>query len=388
LGWLNVYGMEGIANLRDVAGVETARPRRVAGGRLKRGLLFRTASWTTASEADVTRLQSDLGIKTYFDLRQGKDLEGADGLIWDAYPPSPSGRHSGRELPPAGSFRRLHFDFARNTGLRELSEEEQVNKIPQDDLKRQTNLWFQLEMRKTFAEGFSADKLERHLAFLNACILFSNDDIVLSALKACTEPDNYPVAFGCMTGKDRTGLMSMLVLAALGASKEEIMEDYLLTNLAAAHNSDVIGRNYKAWEEQKAAMFAAWQEEERRRAREAAAAAGEAPEGSQEAAAAETAAVQPQEASQDAAAVESSPQEAALETQQGDQPAEKPPETTSIASNEDNLKAAKVFRVVMEYTLYVLERQAGGVANYLDAIGFGPEDVARLRELLVEPDEG
>jgi len=39
-----------------------------------------------------------------------------------------------------------------------------------------------------------------------------------------------PTVFHCTAGKDRTGFAAALVLRALGASEEEVMRDYLLTN--------------------------------------------------------------------------------------------------------------------------------------------------------------
>jgi protein-tyrosine phosphatase len=41
------------------------------------------------------------------------------------------------------------------------------------------------------------------------------------------QPDNTPLLFHCAAGKDRTGMASALILHALGASRETIMEDYL-----------------------------------------------------------------------------------------------------------------------------------------------------------------
>ncbi|MCL1814392.1 MAG: tyrosine-protein phosphatase [Treponema sp.] len=41
------------------------------------------------------------------------------------------------------------------------------------------------------------------------------------------DPDNTPILFHCSAGKDRTGLASALILHALGAGRETIMEDYL-----------------------------------------------------------------------------------------------------------------------------------------------------------------
>lgn len=44
----------------------------------------------------------------------------------------------------------------------------------------------------------------------------------------------------CTVGKDRSGIVSAMILLALGKSKEEVFEDYLLTN-----NSPVIPFSYK-----------------------------------------------------------------------------------------------------------------------------------------------
>ena len=43
------------------------------------------------------------------------------------------------------------------------------------------------------------------------------------------DPVNAPFLIHCSAGKDRTGLASALILHALGASQETIMEDYLLS---------------------------------------------------------------------------------------------------------------------------------------------------------------
>jgi protein-tyrosine phosphatase len=62
-----------------------------------------------------------------------------------------------------------------------------------------------------------------------------------------------PTVFHCTAGKDRTGFAAALVLHALGATREEVMRDYLLTNerlntaplrgtLLPAHVADVLLR--------------------------------------------------------------------------------------------------------------------------------------------------
>ena len=42
-----------------------------------------------------------------------------------------------------------------------------------------------------------------------------------------------PILFHCTAGKDRTGVAAALILKALGVSREDIVEDYLLTNAGA-----------------------------------------------------------------------------------------------------------------------------------------------------------
>lgn len=49
---------------------------------------------------------------------------------------------------------------------------------------------------------------------------------ICSALKLLTDPRNTPAMLNCAHGKDRTGVVSALILACLGKSKEYIAEEY------------------------------------------------------------------------------------------------------------------------------------------------------------------
>ncbi len=49
------------------------------------------------------------------------------------------------------------------------------------------------------------------------------------ALTHAAEPANHPMVFHCTAGKDRTGLMAMLFLGALGVDRDDIVRDYELT---------------------------------------------------------------------------------------------------------------------------------------------------------------
>lgn len=56
------------------------------------------------------------------------------------------------------------------------------------------------------------------------------DNEAYRAMFAELEQGNVPLLFHCTAGKDRTGVAAMLILKALGASDETVMEDYLRTN--------------------------------------------------------------------------------------------------------------------------------------------------------------
>lgn len=60
------------------------------------------------------------------------------------------------------------------------------------------------------------------------------------------EPGNLPHLFHCTAGKDRTGFAAALVLLTLGVSKEQVMEDYLLSNEYLAQRIDEGIRNIQA----------------------------------------------------------------------------------------------------------------------------------------------
>jgi protein-tyrosine phosphatase len=54
------------------------------------------------------------------------------------------------------------------------------------------------------------------------------------AITALAAPDALPAVFHCAVGKDRTGLLAMLVLGAVEVEHEHIVADYALTNEAIA----------------------------------------------------------------------------------------------------------------------------------------------------------
>lgn len=56
-----------------------------------------------------------------------------------------------------------------------------------------------------------------------------NDAALAQIFHLLAKSDTYPVIYHCAGGKDRTGMVTALLLEALGASRADIMADYMLS---------------------------------------------------------------------------------------------------------------------------------------------------------------
>jgi protein-tyrosine phosphatase len=89
-------------------------------------------------------------------------------------------------------------------------------------------LGLELRHRPILGEDFDAlrtmglDEIYREL-------LESRGENLTAAVRVVSEPDAVPALFFCSAGKDRTGLVSALVLGALGVSDDNIVADYSRT---------------------------------------------------------------------------------------------------------------------------------------------------------------
>ena len=62
-----------------------------------------------------------------------------------------------------------------------------------------------------------------------------------------TDPEKGAVLWHCDDGKDRAGLAAMLLLSALGADRETVLQDYLLTNESNKPVIEAIRREYASY---------------------------------------------------------------------------------------------------------------------------------------------
>ena len=71
----------------------------------------------------------------------------------------------------------------------------------------------------------------------------SGMEIMAKNFRVFTKPENYPVAFHCIAGADRTGSLAVLLEALLGVDRDEIMRDYVLTSFFTTRphaNGDIL----------------------------------------------------------------------------------------------------------------------------------------------------
>jgi hypothetical protein len=166
--------LTGAYNFRDLGGLPTRDS-----GRLRRGRLFRSDALHGLDRADVDRLLA-LGIATIVDLRSEHEVAA-----------------TGRGLLADEAIGWFHAPLS-NVGAPDYQ--------PSDAL--------------------ATGDLGRH--YLDT--LDARTATLARAFVHLTEPDNLPAVFHCTVGKDRTGVLSALVLGCVGVDDAVIVEDYALTD--------------------------------------------------------------------------------------------------------------------------------------------------------------
>ena len=170
----------GVQNFRDLGGYPIySRHKRV-----RWGMLYRSAQIDVTQSATLDKLNR-LGIRTIIDLRDTSERP------QPALPPPTQPRIV--QIPiPAGCLTDIL------TGIdRESIQNDTVYRI--------------------------VERINRHIVAAHASAFRRVFDVLL-------DEDNYPAVIHCTTGKGRTGIATALVLSALGVNKEDIMEDYRLSN--------------------------------------------------------------------------------------------------------------------------------------------------------------
>lgn len=182
-----IISLEGVENVRDLGGIPVYGGRMVAPG-----IIFRGGALAGATSADRRRLFQDLHIQCVIDLRCGWEVSAKPNAV------------------PAG-IDQLHIPFydLEKVGIEYDKGAGPGQKVGRDVACDPDDFYRSLANPKTVAQ------MREVLA-------------QVIARAGC----GLPVYQHCSGGKDRTGVMTMLVLTVLGASFQDILDDYLLTNIA------------------------------------------------------------------------------------------------------------------------------------------------------------
>jgi protein tyrosine/serine phosphatase len=172
---------EAIDNFRDFGDYAAGQKR------LKRGLLYRSASQSRATDADLEKL-SGLGLSVIVDLRRLNEREREPSRRWQGF-----------------AARVIENDMGQE------SADEWHTFIQGSDLTPKS-------FRDYMVEYY------RHLPHQRRHI-----DLYTRYFHALAETDG-PILVHCAAGKDRTGIICALTHHLAGVHDDDIREDYLLTN--------------------------------------------------------------------------------------------------------------------------------------------------------------
>lgn len=204
---------------------------------------FRCASVSCATEADCKILMNKYNILTIVDLRGvgGKSSNVGPNKTLKYYPRIEDGNGKGRR-------RTLTFDlFTADTKRRIRSRLYTLNSAKVffcavltfcfytimrialftfPKYTRDWKLYFIARHLKWTIQPYCNVEDGGPLGVVYQCMLEGSKEVICRVLKTIAEPINCPRLFHCASGKDRTGLIAMLVMASIGCTRREIVEDY------------------------------------------------------------------------------------------------------------------------------------------------------------------
>lgn len=205
--------------LRDLTGVSNARQLggyvNTEGRAIKQNVLLRTGSLAHITDSAIKALQEKYKVSDIMDFRYDRELnpntvdKEIEGINHHNIPMAPS-KAKAEEVfsQDPEKFAKLQ-ELQRNAGKPGGSIALTIFQVENGVVSA-----------KNAVEYFETDEAAGY--FREAFEVFLN------------KPEDAAVLFHCAGGKDRTGIVSMLLLSALDFDKDVIMQDYMMTNTANA----------------------------------------------------------------------------------------------------------------------------------------------------------
>jgi len=174
--------LAGALNFRDIGGYPTAD-----GQHVRWGMIYRSSELANLTAEDYAGLNR-LGIRTIHDLRSVEERSDKP-TIWQGAPQP--------EI--------LSHDYAMDTS----------------------------PMTGAFRDGASVEKARSVMTRYYAMMIDSHRTQFRTVFAQLLEGENGAILYHCSDGKDRTGVQTALILAALGVSRDAILADFELSNAHA-----------------------------------------------------------------------------------------------------------------------------------------------------------
>ncbi len=179
--------LRSVNNIRTLSGLKTSE-----GKPIKADILFRSAALDKASEKDLAILRDKYKIMKIIDLRTNAEKNKAPDMTIEGmeYVYLPISRRTlpgiSREITPADKY-----------------------SISSDMIPDMTEMYERIIMDSECQENFAV------------------------VIKTIMRQRKGSILWHCTAGKDRCGMVTMLILSMLEVSKEDIMKDYMLTNYSS-----------------------------------------------------------------------------------------------------------------------------------------------------------
>ena len=190
--------VKGIVNARDLGGYIMQDGRR-----LRDGMLIRSAHLADATDADLEYLSS-LPVAKVIDFRKDEEKKGKND-----------------RMVPGAEYICLVIDASGNL-VKQATEDE----------KRLLTGHKQFDIKKFMIMAAFNSMAQRIAQQMYPNLFFDPDcqNQFKEFFRLILETEKGAVLYHCTQGKDRTGIASAMILAALGASRETIIADFDATN--------------------------------------------------------------------------------------------------------------------------------------------------------------
>jgi protein-tyrosine phosphatase len=189
-------GLTGVSNARELGGYKTTDGRTV-----KMGALLRTGKLSGAKSSDIAALTYTYGLSKVLDFRTDAEIAaGAD--------------------PAMAGVKNIHIDILGSSS----SSDKSLTGMYSGSGDMVDNLIAMVKYMNNDVDGYIGGTYKK----------FATDDSAIAGYRRMfaelLDSNGKTVLWHCTGGKDRAGTGAALILSALGADRETIVQDYMLTN--------------------------------------------------------------------------------------------------------------------------------------------------------------